>query len=64
MDPNATHAMLLGLCGTVRQMERDGIDPPTNLAADFGEYFEALDQWLRKGGFLPDAWRSGQTSQS
>lgn len=21
------------------------------------DHFEALDQWLSKGGFLPDAWK-------
>lgn len=24
--------------------------------ARMAEHFEALDQWLSKGGFLPDAW--------
>lgn len=25
--------------------------------ARMAEHFEALDQWLSKEGFLPDAWR-------
>jgi len=24
---------------------------------EMAEHFEALDEWLSKGGFLPDAWR-------
>jgi hypothetical protein len=28
-------------------------------AADLAEHVEALDEWLSKGGFLPDAWRNG-----
>lgn len=26
------------------------------------EYFEALDEWLCKGGFLPEAWQTEKTT--
>lgn len=54
MDPDSVFANL-------RQHIRDGRDAETNreaamhfeLAADA---FDALDDWLRKGGFPPHAW--------
>lgn len=28
-----------------------------NAAAEAGEHIAGLDEWLSKGGFLPEAWR-------
>jgi hypothetical protein len=43
MDPNATLTAL-------RNALADGD------AESAAEYFEALDEWLEKGGFLPTVW--------
>lgn len=29
----------------------------SDTGGEFAETFEALDEWLSKGGFLPAAWR-------
>lgn len=66
MDPNAA---LINMRDTIRQAERDlerqdDADNWHNLLARHEdtisalvEHFEALDAWLSKGGFLPDAWQ-------
>lgn len=55
MDPNET-LRLLRL--TIKQMAVDE-DPGVRAAhaAEVAEYFEALDEWISKGGFLPRDWR-------
>lgn len=57
MDPNET-LRLLRL--TIKQMRVDE-DPGVRKAhaEEVAEYFEALDQWLSRGGFPPEAWREG-----
>lgn len=59
MDPNETLKRLRAL--TVATL-RIADDPPDleseapRLAYELAESFEALDQWLSGGGFLPRAW--------
>jgi len=31
-------------------------------AREVTEYFEAIDEWLGKGGYLPQAWWDGRRS--
>lgn len=54
MDPNETlrmlHAAFLRL-----DASPDGF-ALAECAAQVSELFESLDEWLSKGGFLPDAW--------
>lgn len=50
MDPNANLAEQLRLA---RDPEEWDHDSGTRLA----ELVVALDEWIRKGGFLPDAWK-------
>ncbi len=38
-----------------RQVLDDGYDD--TCAQDLAEQFEALDQWLSNGGFLPSEWQ-------
>ena len=54
MDPSET-LRLLRL--TIKQMRVDE-DPAIKLAhaEEIAEYFEALDEWLLKEGFLPGDW--------
>lgn len=47
MDPNATLKEL-------RELLKRGMRPDLERAR---ELFEALDEWILKGGFLPDDWK-------
>jgi len=54
MDPNET-LRLIRL--TIKQMDVDEHPLIRKSHADqIAEYFEALDEWLSKGGFLPTDW--------
>lgn len=55
MDPNATLALLRALY--VEGAEGGSVDP-RDTVEEFHEAFHALDSWLSRGGFLPDAWES------
>lgn len=54
MDPDETLSMIRDLAKQVRAAADD------ELAASYGselaDAIEILDEWLSKGGFLPDAW--------
>lgn len=61
MDPNETLGRLRTLAAKVIH-EADTNDNVTDLeseASDLAESFQALDAWLSKQGFLPDAWKRG-----
>lgn len=34
-------------------------EPETLIAIELAQQFEALDQWLTNGGFLPSDWKKG-----
>lgn len=57
MDPNETLRMLRL---TIKQLR---VDEDTDVweahANEICEYFEALDDWLSRGGFPPEEWREG-----
>lgn len=55
MDPNATLEYLRDLVAD----SGNEIWSPTPEAAlsEIRLHFDALDEWLAKGGFLPDAWQ-------
>jgi len=50
MDPNAT----LKEARAYANLIFEGTDDCN--AANLAELFKALDEWIMKGGFLPDAW--------
>jgi hypothetical protein len=59
MDPEETLAKILTLVSDMREGEsvfpgqgRSLVDMGTELAM----HVEALDQWLSRGGFLPERW--------
>lgn len=53
MDPNETLAVLRDMTRLVLSGEHSqDID-----AEEIAEYFQHLDTWLSKGGFLPADWR-------
>lgn len=53
MDPDKA---LRNARAAAYEIMRDSLPAPTQEAADLCEAFEALDGWLRAGGFLPAAW--------
>jgi hypothetical protein len=59
MDPNKTLASLRAALEDARAAaEGDSNDAEIEAWQEVGEYVEALDEWLTKGGFLPDDWES------
>lgn len=60
MDPNETLAQLRNYRWRVQMALDVGTTPDDleELARALAERVDALDEWLRHGGFLPDAWAS------
>ena len=57
MDPNVTLAELREMVARWNQATQVG-DPAAKAYAEYAaDAADRLDQWLSKGGFLPDAWR-------
>jgi len=56
MDPNTTYGWIKE--AWVRFDAAAGDAPEQgNIAREIHDYYAALDQWLSRGGFLPDAWQ-------
>lgn len=53
MDPNEALRMLRQLASTLL----DSHD--LSVAEDLAEHFQGLDEWIMRGGLLPDAWDDG-----
>ena len=59
MDPNAALANIRAIINgdTAGSRDADGaFYNPQEAAGKLADYFEALDQWISMGGFLPAAW--------
>ncbi len=57
MDPNACLEELLRLAeSTLNDYEGEGSDVPRADVARTAELIEALNEWIKGGGFLPTAW--------
>jgi hypothetical protein len=57
MDPNAALAEIRTLIHEAREATGPHAEAALN---EMSEYFEGLDEWLSKGGFLPAAWDGGR----
>lgn len=55
MDPDAALRDILEWAYDTANDENNGIDP-----WDIAETVIGLDQWIRKGGFLPQPWEAGR----
>ena len=55
MDPNAALKRLRVLATLASEEKSDSWR--VAYLFDFVEQFESLDEWLSRGGFLPDDWR-------
>ena len=57
MDPNATLQRMRELRRQILAADSDErADILASLAAELAECFDAIDNWLASGGFLPRAW--------
>lgn len=60
MDPNAALAEIRETAAIVRDRIDRGEDPDVDGSVSvLVEHVEALDEWLSKGGFLPQDWLRG-----
>lgn len=58
MDPNETLRLLRLTLDAAFQCADEGSAAGAALAVmDARDYLSDLDEWLSKGGFLPDAWK-------
>lgn len=51
MDPDATLTK-------IRELVSMLVDHPGEPTRELAELAEALDEWLSRGGFLPEAWQT------
>lgn len=56
MDPNATLAQMRATSEAILSEECTQ-EHRAILAADLAEQTQALDNWIKDGGFLPAAWQ-------
>jgi len=58
MDPNETLSKLRALLGGDYTRDTTGVtfDDLLGFVCEAEELFQALDEWLSKGGFLPTDW--------
>jgi hypothetical protein len=69
MDPNSNLQELLDICteaiGLTEELNNDAVDAGDLTAVcdrfvEMTRLFEALNEWIRKGGFLPEVWQVEQ----
>lgn len=58
MDPDANLKEQLDLARSI-QKSQDMVEASMD-ALRLAELVEALDEWVRRGGFLPERWRTGR----
>ena len=58
MDPNETLRQLRKLVMFVLEDDTEPFQDLTEKAESLATFFDALDDWLKGGGFLPTAWQS------
>ena len=58
MDPDETLAQLRALAKDTLSGEYATGDEP---AFELAELLTSLDEWLSRGGFLPNAWEAGRS---
>lgn len=57
MDPNANLEEIRELCSVIGEMQSPLDQHIIETSDRLVELLEAMDEWLSKGGFLPDAWK-------
>ncbi len=64
MDPNAALATARRVVTNHRNGEEIDCDPDTDALLELVDAFEALDEWITKGGFPPAAWTTETPSNA
>lgn len=64
MDPDQALSRLLELSERIINGSPKDLDWPSLVvqAEELAETFVGLDEWLRRGGFLPKAWSRGRAA--
>jgi hypothetical protein len=62
MDPNTALSRLRFLTESILSQVEDGVADWDNMQ-EMAQQFEALDEWMSKGGFLPTDWHPIRTSR-
>jgi hypothetical protein len=57
MDPNKALETIRECTGELRSQDDDGTLDSGSQTGTLLEAIESLDEWLCKGGFLPDDWK-------
>ena len=57
MDPNETLAQLRDALSRLEDVRGPARGPLADAASDLRDAAVALDEWLSRGGFLPEGWR-------
>ena len=57
MDPEAALLTLRELVTEIQDNREQAVADPEWVLAQFAEQFDALDNWLKNGGFLPADWK-------
>lgn len=57
MDPDTTLQELRALAHELIFCDEDNREKLEANAVRTGELIQALDEWITKGGFLPEAWQ-------
>ena len=57
MDPNAALETARRLAAQIMDGQPADEDELADVAGKLAETFQALDTWLLRGGFRPDAWQ-------
>jgi hypothetical protein len=63
MDPDAALETLRELVTEINENREQAIADPDWILTEFAESFEAIDNWLVSGGFLPADWKKGVRSE-
>ena len=58
MDPNETLRIMRAAAERIQASLDEGAPVEEDDAAELAEAALALDGWIARGGFLPDAWRA------
>lgn len=64
MDPNETLGELRKLTEFILEDSEEPFKDLTEEAENMATLFDALDGWLRSGGFIPTAWKGGKVLAS
>lgn len=57
MDPNETLKACRRLAAALLREDDKEDANRVNLGAELAQNFDNLDNWIKRGGFLPDTWR-------